>query len=314
MFNIKPTVKEIEYKDDNTYGQYVIEPLERGYGTTLGAVLRRTMLSSLPGTAISYIKIEGALHEFATLYGIKEDVTDIILNLKKVKIKNSSLGSGKKYGYINKSGKGVVTAGDIEVGGSLEIVNPELVIAHLGTDDAVFNAEIIITDGYGYTPSNEQKDIDLVEYIPIDSLYTPVTRVLPKVESSRVGQDINYDKLILEIHTNGSLSPRDAISMAGAIIADQMNIFKNYVPDEEKIDPFILNDTEDEMEDILNLPIDELDLSLRSYNALLNAGLNTIRDVVEHNEEEILMIKNMGQKSMEELKEKLDLISLKLRD
>lgn len=303
MFDIaKPKIKELEKSEDNSYGRYEIEPLERGYGTTLGNVLRRIMLSSLPGTAISFIKIDGVLHEFMPLPGMKEDVLEFIANLKKVNFRNPNKNSEEKYGYLSVKGKRVVKAGDIEVGGSLEIVNPDLVIANLGMDDANLTVEFIITDGYGYQPA--QKKSDHADYIPIDAIYSPVVQVMPKVESTRVGHDSNYDKLTISIETDGTISPRDAISMAGQIVADQMQLFINYSETEEAPTPFI-QEEDTSMEEVYESPIEDLELSLRTYNALKNAGIESIGELLNISRDNLLKIKNLGEKSVDEILTKL---------
>ena len=309
MFNVaKPKIKELMRKADNSYGKYEIEPLERGYGITLGNVLRRTLLSSLPGTAISQIKIDGILHEFMPVKGMKEDVTEFIANLKKVNIRNTNKSDEKKYGYLNVKGKKVVTAGDIQVGGSLSIVNPDFVIAHLGTDKAELNVDFVITDGYGYQPAI--RDSEHIDHIAIDSIYSPVLNVIPKVTNARVGQSTDYDKLTLEIFTDGTINPKDAISMAGQIIIDQMQIFASYA-EEEDITPFIAN-KEKESIDLSLMMIEELDLNLRTYNALKNASIESVGDLVSLSVEGLLKVKNLGEKSLEEITTKLQEFDLEL--
>ena len=304
MFDIaKPSIKEIEKTDDNRYGKYVIEPLERGYGTTLGSVLRRTLLSSIPGTAITQMKIDGILHEFMPLKGLKEDISELIANLKKVNIKNTNKGPEQKYAYINVSGIREIKAGDIQIGGSLEIVNPDLVIGHLGMEDAVFNAEFIITDGYGYKPA--ARDSELVEYLPLDAIYSPILRVVPSIENARIDQDTDYDKLILEIYTDGTISPKDAISMAGTIITDQMKLFVDFA-ESDNADPFIENTLIQEESDVLGeTGIEELDLSLRTYNALKNAGIETIADLIPLSDKELQKLNNIGEKAINEINLKM---------
>ena len=301
MFNLaKPSITEIERKN-NEFGKYEIEPLERGYGTTLGSVLRRTLLSSLPGTAISYIKIDGVSHEFMPLHGMKEDILEFIANLKKVNIMNPAKSADEKIGYLNVKGKKVVTAGDIELSNSLTIVNPDLVIANLGMDDAELKVEFIITDGYGYCPA--QRDSDHTDYIAIDSIYSPILKVLPKVESSRIGHDSNFDKLILDITTDGTISPRDALSMSGQIIRDQMKLFADYSEEKEAPTPFIEQKKEEDI--IGSMPIEALELSLRTYNALKNAGLETVGELRNMTRKQLLNVKNLGDKSVDEIEERL---------
>lgn len=314
MFKLlMPTVVEVEKKEDNSYGKYVIEPLERGYGTTLGNVLRRTMLSSIPGTAISFVKIKGATHEFMTLDGIKEDVSDIILNLKAIKIINEERNEKKKYAFVDAKGKGVVRAGDIQVGDKLKIANPDLVIATLGKDDAEFHAEFIITDGYGFR--NATNDSEVKDYIAIDSIYSPISRVTPTIENSRVGEETDYDKLILEIYTDGTVNPGDVISMAGKIISEQMVIFANYTEKSEANNPFIPEDEEEKRRnEIKTWSIKETGLSVPLKTILEAVGIKTIGDLTKKSAKELLQIKNIGESKVIKIKEELEELGLALKE
>lgn len=263
----KPRIVIDEMSEDNKYGRFVIEPLERGYGTTLGNSLRRVMLSSLPGTAVSYVKIKGVLHEFSSIPGVKEDVTEIVMNIKELCIKNNSSNDDIKIGYIEASGDKVVTAADIHVDGDLEILNPDLVIANLNGADARLEMELTITNGRGYVSADKNKEREpSIDVIAVDSIYTPVDRVNLTVENTRVGQITDYDKLTLDVFTNGTLAPDDAVSYAAKVLSEHLGLFIN-LSDNVK-DKTIIIEKQDEVPESTakDMSIDELELSVRSYN------------------------------------------------
>ena len=264
----KPNIEVVEISDDNKYGRFTLEPLERGYGTTLGNSLRRIMLSSLPGAAVSQIKIAGVLHEFTTIPGVKEDVTEIVMNIKELAIRNNSQTNEPKIAYIDFSGEGVVTAGDIHVDQDLEIMNPDLVIATLDSSDSKLYMELTITRGRGYVDAEKNTvDNSAVGVIPIDSIYTPVERVNIQIENTRVGQITDYDKLTIEVFTNGALAPDEAISLAAKVLSEHLNLFIN-LSENAKTAEVMVEKEEDDKEKVLEMNIDELELSVRSYNCL----------------------------------------------
>jgi DNA-directed RNA polymerase subunit alpha len=310
----KPKIDIVEITEDNRYGRFVIEPLERGYGTTLGNSLRRIMLSSLPGAAVSSIKIEGVLHEFSTIPGVKEDVTEIILNIKKLAIKNNSDSFEPKVAYIEYEGEGVVTGADIQVDADIEIVNPDLTIATLsgGSDSKLF-MELTITKGRGYISAEKNKSKDQpIAVIPVDSIYTPVERVNIIVENTRVGQITDYDKLVLEVWTNGTISPDESVSLAAKVLSEHLNLFID-LSENAKFAEVMVEKEDDEKEKVLEMSIDELELSVRSYNCLKRAGINTVEELTNRTPEDMMKVRNLGRKSLEEVLQKLKELELSLK-
>ena len=254
----KPRIEIAEISDDNKYGKFVVEPLERGYGITLGNSLRRIMLSSLPGTAVSQIKIKGVLHEFSSLPGVKEDVTEIVMNIKDLCIKNNATTNEPKVAYIDASGDKVVTAGDIQVDGDLEILNKDLVIANLSGPEAKLEMELLITNGRGYVGSDKNKGLDSsIDAIAVDSIYTPVERVNLTVENTRVGQVTDYDKLTLDVYTNGTLAPDEAVSLAAKVLSEHLNLFIDLSENAKSVDVMVEKE-DDQKEKVLEMSIDEL--------------------------------------------------------
>ena len=310
----KPKIEILEKSDDNKYGRFVIEPLERGYGTTLGNSLRRVMLSSLPGTAVSFIKIKGVLHEFSSLPGIKEDVTEIVMNIKELCIKNNSTNDDPKTGYIDASGDCVVKAGDIHIDGDLEILNPDLVIANLNGPEAHLEMELTITNGRGYVSADKNKEHDnSVDMIAVDSIYTPIERVNLTVENTRVGQITDYDKLTLDVFTNGTLGPDEAVSYAAKILSEHLELFIN-LSDNVKDKQIITEKVEDKKDtQSTDMSIDELELSVRSYNCLKRAGINTVKELCNKTPDDMMKVRNLGRKSLEEVLAKLEELGLQLR-
>ena len=311
----KPKIEILEKSDDNKYGRFVIEPLERGYGTTLGNSLRRVMLSSLPGTAVSYVKIKGVLHEFSSIPGVKEDVTEIVMNIKELCIKNNSSNDDIKIGYIEASGDKVVTAADIHVDGDLEILNPDLVIANLNGADARLEMELTITNGRGYVSADKNKEREpSIDVIAVDSIYTPVDRVNLTVENTRVGQITDYDKLTLDVFTNGTLAPDDAVSYAAKVLSEHLGLFIN-LSDNVK-DKTIIIEKQDEVPESTakDMSIDELELSVRSYNCLKRANINTVKELCSKTPDEMMKVRNLGRKSLEEVLAKLKELGLSLNE
>lgn len=277
----KPRIEIAEISDDNKYGKFVVEPLERGYGITLGNSLRRIMLSSLPGTAVSQVKIKGVLHEFSSLPGVKEDVTEIVMNIKDLCIKNNSTTNEPKVAYIDASGDKVVTAGDIQVDADLEILNPDLVIANLSGPEAKLEMELLITNGRGYVGSDKNKGLDSsIDAIAVDSIYTPVERVNLTVQNTRVGQVTDYDKLTLDVFTNGTLAPDEAVSLAAKVLSEHLNLFIDLSENAKSVDVMVEKE-DDQKEKVLEMSIDELELSVRSYNCLKRAGINTVEELTK---------------------------------
>ena len=309
----KPNYKITDYVESNFFGRFEIEPLERGFGTTLGNALRRVMLSSLPGSAISTVKIEGALHEFQTLEGVVEDVTTIILNLKQVVIKNYS--DEMKTVRINVSKEGPVVAGDIEHDADIEIMNPDLVIANVAKGGKLV-IDMLVTNGRGYRRSEENKkvlDVKTVGVIPIDSLYSPIERVSYEVESARVGQNENYDKLILNVWTNGSIKPEEAIALSARILIEHFNILTN-LSNIADMTGMMIEKTEDPKVKALETTIEDLDFSVRAYNCLKRAGIHTLQDLVNKSENDMMKIRNLGKKSLKEVLDKVKDLGLVLRN
>ena len=314
MFDFeKPNIEIVEISDDKKYGKFVVEPLERGYGTTLGNSLRRIMLSSLPGSAVSQVKIDGVLHEFSPIPGVKEDVTEIILNIKELAIKNNSDSNEVKVAYIEFEGEGVVTAGDIQVDSDIEILNKDLAIATLsGGPDCKLYMELTITNGRGYVSAERNKDEELpIGVIAVDSIYTPVERVNLKVENTRVGQITDYDKLTLDVYTNGTLAPDEAVSLAAKVLSEHLNLFID-LSENAKTAEVMVEKEDDEKEKVLEMNIDELELSVRSYNCLKRAGINTVEELCNRTSEDMMKVRNLGRKSLEEVLAKLKELGLEL--
>ena len=315
MFDFeKPRIEIEEISEDKKYGRFVCQPLERGYGTTLGNSLRRIMLSSLPGVAVSQVKIDGVVHEFSAIPGVKEDVTEIIMNIKNLAIKNNSESTEPKIAYIEYEGEGVVTAGDIHVDSDLEILNPELVIATLsGGSDCRLYMELTITSGRGYISAEKNKNDDLpIGVIPIDSIYTPIERVNMTVENTRVGQITDYDKLTLDVFTNGTLEPDEALSLAAKVLSEHLKSFIDLSEKAKSAEVIVVKEN-DEKEKILDMNIDELELSVRSYNCLKRAGINTVEELTNKTSEDMMKVRNLGRKSLEEVLNKLKELGLSLR-
>lgn len=314
MFDFeKPRIEIEEISEDKKYGRFVCQPLERGYGTTLGNSLRRIMLSSLPGVAVSQVKIDGVVHEFSAIPGVKEDVTEIIMNIKNLAIKNNSESTEPKIAYIEYEGEGVVTAGDIHVDSDLEILNPELVIATLsGGSDCRLYMELTITSGRGYISAEKNKNDDLpIGVIPIDSIYTPIERVNMTVENTRVGQITDYDKLTLDVFTNGTLEPDEALSLAAKVLSEHLKSFIDLSEKAKSAEVIVVKEN-DEKEKILDMNIDELELSVRSYNCLKRAGINTVEELTNKTSEDMMKVRNLGRKSLEEVLAKLKELGLSL--
>lgn len=309
----KPRIEIAEMSQDGKYGRFVVQPLERGYGTTLGNSLRRILLSSLPGAAVSNVKIEGVLHEFSVIPGVKEDVTEIILNLKNLAIKNNSESDEPKTAYIDFVGEGEITAKDIKVDADIEILNPELHIATLsgGADSKLF-AEITITKGRGYVEAAKNKKPDQpLRLIPVDSLYTPVRRVNFLVEDTRVGQITDYDKLTIEVWTNGTTTPDEAVSLGAKVLSEHLALFID-LSDNAKNTEVMVEKGEDKKEKVLELSIEELDFSVRSYNCLKRAGINTVEDLANKTEDDMMKVRNLGRKSLDEVLNKMAELGLSL--
>lgn len=309
----EPNIEIAEISEDKRYGRFVVEPLERGYGTTLGNSLRRIMLSSLPGTAVSHIKIDGVVHEFSSIPGVKEDVTEIIMNIKSLAIKNNSETDEVKTAYIEASGECVVTAADIQVDSDIEIMNPDQVIATLsGGSDCRLYIELTIVNGRGYISSDKNKREDLpINVIAIDSIFTPVERVNIKIENTRVGQITDYDKLTVEVYTNGTIEPSDAVSLAAKVLSDHLKSFIN-LSDKTAGIQVIAESVDDSKDKVLEMNIDELELSVRSYNCLKRAGIDTVEELCNRTSEDMMKVRNLGRKSLEEVLSKLKELGLSL--
>lgn len=307
----KPKIDRVDPEKGDTYGKFVVEPLERGYGITLGNSLRRILLSSLPGAAVTSVKIDGVLHEFATIQGVKEDVTDIILNLKGLCVKMHT--DEERIIRIEAEGEGIVTAGDIITDADIEILNPELHIATLANNGRFF-AEITVAKGRGYVSADKNKKPDhVIGIIPVDSAFTPVRRVNYAIEDTRVGQVTNYDRLTLEVWTDGSIKPDEAVSLAARILNEHLRLFMGLT--ESVGDMEIMVEKEEEEKDkILEMTIEELDLSVRSYNCLKRAGINTVEELTLKTEEDMIKVRNLGRKSLEEVIHKLNELGLSLKE
>jgi len=307
----KPKIECIDISDDFTYGKFVVEPLERGYGTTLGNSLRRILLSSLPGVAVKWIKIDNVLHEFSTIPGVKEDVVEIILNLKGLSAKIHSEEEIKVV-RIEAQGPGEVTAGDIIADADVEILSTDLEIATL-EEGAQLNMEMGLSKGRGYVPAENNKEEGMpIGVIPVDSIYTPVKKVNYMVENTRVGQVTDYDRLTLEIWTDGSIKPDEAASLGAKIMNEHLNLFINLTEHIEDVE-IMVEKEEDKKEKVLEMTIEELDLSVRSYNCLKRAGINTVEELTERTEEDMMKVRNLGKKSLEEVKNKLAELNLTLK-
>ena len=313
MFDFeRPNIEVVEISEDKKYGKFVVEPLERGYGITLGNSLRRIMLSSLPGAAVSQVKIEGVEHEFSSIPGVKEDVTEIIMNIKSLAIKNSSETNEAKTAYIEYEGEGVVRASDIQVDPDIEILNPDTVIATLSGKNTKLYMELTITKGRGYVSADKNKREDLpIGVIAIDSIYTPVERVNVTVQNTRVGQITDYDKLTLDVHTNGTLVPDEAVSLAAKVLSEHLSLFIN-LSENAKNAEVMVEKEDDEKEKVLEMSIDELELSVRSYNCLKRAGINTVEELTNKTSEDMMKVRNLGRKSLEEVLAKLKELGLQL--
>lgn len=308
-----PKIEKVSESTDKKTATFVVEPLERGFGLTLGSSLRRIMLSSLSGTAVTGIKIEGVLHEFSSIPGVHEDVSEIIMNIKQLVIKNVAQINEPTTARIEFEGEGVVRASDIQIGPDYEIVNPDLVIAHLNTPDSKLYMDLAINNGRGYISADKNKSYDQpVGVISIDSIYTPIERVNMAVTNTRVGHDTDLDKLTLDITTNGSITPEDALSLAAKTLRDQLNVFIDLSDAVEIIEDVVVEETPDTSE-ILSMKIEDMELSVRSFNCLKRAGINTVEDLCNKTESEMMKIRNLGNKSLVEVHERLEAMGLSLR-
>ncbi len=309
----KPRIEALDLAPDGTYGRFVVEPLERGYGTTLGNSLRRVLLSSLPGVAVTSVKIDGVLHEFSTIEGVKEDVTEIVLNIKDLVLNLN--GEGPKTVYIEAQGPCEVTAGSIKCDSEVEILRPETHIATLG-ENGKLNMEITLDKGRGYVPAERNKQImqPVIGVIPVDSIYTPVVKVNYAVSNTRVGQITDYDKLSLEVWTNGTISAQEAVSLAAKIITDHLALFVDLSGEMYAGDSIMVEKDDKGKEKALEMTIEELDLSVRSFNCLKRAGINTVEDLTNKTEDDMMKVRNLGRKSLEEVINKLASLGFSLRD
>ena len=305
----KPRINCFDDLEDVSYGKYVVEPLERGYGMTLGNSLRRILLSSLPGYAATSVKIAGVQHEFSTIPGVTEDVTEIVLNVKQLILKLHS--QGIKTVYIDAVGPCEVTAGDIKADGEVEILNPELHICTLG-EGATFNMEITLSQGRGYVPSDRNKTAQtVIGVIPIDSIYSPVKKVNYSVEPTRVGDKTDFDKLTLEVWTNSTISAKDAVSLGAKILSDHLTVFTG-LSDSVSAGSTVVEKSSNAPDTKLSMTIDELDLSVRSFNCLKRANINTVADLISKTGEDMMKVRNMGKKSLDEVQKKLEMMGLSL--
>ncbi|EEW36975.1 DNA-directed RNA polymerase subunit alpha [Granulicatella adiacens ATCC 49175] len=307
----KPKIETIEVSEDAKFGKFVVEPLERGYGTTLGNSLRRILLSSLPGTAVTDIQMDGVLHEFSTIDGVVEDVAAIILNIKKIALKSFSEDENKVL-EIDVKGPAVVTAGDIKHDSDIQVLNPDLYICTVA-EGHHFHVRMNAKNGRGYVRSDYNKSENMpIGVIPIDSIYTPISKVNYQVENTRIGQKNVYDKLTLDVWTDGSIAPQDAISLAARILTEHLNIFVNLTNEALPME-IMVEKEETQKERLLEMTIEELDLSVRSYNCLKRAGINTVHELTSKSEAEMIKVRNLGRKSLEEVKQKLIDLNLDLR-
>lgn len=308
---IEPRIQCEDISPDKKYGRFVVEPLEEGYGVTIGNSLRRVLLSSLPGAAVTRVRIDGVLHEFTTIPGVREDVTDLILNIKTLVLKLHS--PGTRYARIEKEGPGIVTGQDIVADPDIEIINPDAYIAELAQGGSLF-LELSVEDGRGYVTAEANKVANQpLGTIAIDSRFTPITKVNFQIEDTRVGQRTDYDKLILEVWTDGSIRPDEAVEKAAGILIDHLDLFKNLAAkvkddtDEEELEQ------KSELEKLLEMPVEEMELSMRSFNCLKRAGINNVGELIQKTEQEISKVRNMGKKSLEEVKNKLAELGLAFR-
>lgn len=305
MFNFnKPNIEIAEISEDKKYGKFVVEPLERGYGTTLGNSLRRIMLSTLPGTAVSQIKIDDVLHELSTIKGVKEDVTEIVMNVKNLELRDNSDNDEPKTAYVDFQGEGVIKASDIEFGNDIEVINPDLVIANCGPD-AKFYMELTVTKGRGYVSAEKNKSEDTpLGVIAVDSIYTPIERVNIKVENTRVGNVTDFDKLTIEVYTNGTMSPDDAVSLAAKVMSEHLNLFIDI--SEVAANAEVMNVQDEAPSPVASdKSIDDLELTVRSYNCLKRANINTVAELTNKTYSELSKVRNLGRKSLDEIVDKL---------
>ncbi|MCL1786725.1 MAG: DNA-directed RNA polymerase subunit alpha [Defluviitaleaceae bacterium] len=313
MLEIEKPRIEIEEVKGNHYGRFIVDQLERGFGITMGNALRRVLLSSLPGAAVSNIRVDGVLHEFSHIEGVKEDLTEIILNLKALALRDSSDGYSHKTATIEAKGEGVVYAKDIKFDSDVEVLNPDLVIATLDNKDATLFMEMTIRKGHGYVGADKNKAPDqAIGLIPIDSIFTPVRKVNFSVDPTRVGNITDYDKLTMEVWTNGTISPKDAICLGARILTEHFNLFVD-LSDSAKSAEIMIEREEGLKEKMLEMSIEELDLSVRSYNCLKRAGINTVEDLASKTEEDMMKVRNLGKKSLEEVLKKMSDLGLALQ-
>ena len=307
----KPRIEAQDLASNGTYGKFVVEPLERGYGTTLGNSLRRVLLSSLPGVAVTSVKIDGILHEFSTIEGVKEDVTEIILNIKGLTARIN--GDGPKVVYVEAEGPGEVTAGSVKCDSEVEILEPDMHIATLG-DGAKLYMEITLDKGRGYVPAerNKQQMQPVIGLIPVDSIYTPVQKGTYTVVNTRVGQITDYDKLTLEVWTNGTISAKEAVSLGAKVLTEHLNLFVDLSGEAYAGDSIMVEKDDKGKEKVLEMTIEELDLSVRSFNCLKRAGINTVEDLISKSEDDMMKVRNLGRKSLEEVIGKLEAMGLHL--
>ena len=309
----KPQIEALDLATDGTYGKFVVEPLERGYGTTIGNSLRRVLLSSLPGVAVTSIKIDGILHEFSTIEGVKEDVTEIVLNIKGLLAKIN--GEGPKVAYIEAEGPCVVTAGSIKCDSEVEILDPDMHIATVGEGGRLF-MELTLDKGRGYVPAERNKQLlnPVIGVIPVDSIYTPVVKVNYTVENTRVGQITDYDKLTLEVWTNGVLCAQEAVSLGARVLTEHLNLFVDLSADAMEGNPILVKTDDQTQSSVLSMTIEELDFSVRSFNCLKRARIDTVEDLISRTEDDMMKVRNLGRKSLEEVINKLESLGLRLRD
>ena len=306
----KPKIECVEISEDGYYGRFVVEPLERGYGITLGNAMRRILLSSLPGAAANHVKIDGVLHEFSTVNGVKEDVAELIINIKSLALAMN--GDGNRTIYIDAKGPCEVTAGDIRTEGDIEIINKDLHIATIDDNGRLY-MEILVNRGRGYVSQNKNKSDEMpIGTIPVDSIYTPVKRVNFNVENTRVGQITDYDKLTLEVWTNGTIKPEEAISLSAKILIEHFKLFMTLTDHANDVE-ILIEKEEDKKEKVLEMTIEELDLSVRSYNCLKRAGINTVQELTERTMDDMMKVRNLGKKSLEEVEQKLEALGLGLK-
>lgn len=308
----KPRIEATDLAADGTYGKFTVEPLERGYGTTLGNSLRRVLLSSLPGVAVTSIKVDGILHEFSTVEGVKEDVTEIVLNIKGLFARIN--GDAPKTVYVDAQGPCEVTAGSIKCDSEVEILNPEMHIATLG-DGANLRMEITLDKGRGYVPAERNKQLlaPVIGVIPVDSIYTPVSKVNYTVENTRVGQITDYDKLTLEIWTNGTISAKEAVALGAKVLTEHLNLFVDLSSEAYAGDSIMVEKDDKGKEKVLETTIEELELSVRSFNCLKRAGISTVEDLISKSEEDMMRVRNLGRKSLDEVINKLASLGFSLR-